>query len=131
MKKATRSKNGTSPKIVRVRIADIKPATVNNHVYGTIDPSDPALDELVQSMKVQGQLEEVVLTLDNVLLSGHRRRSAAIRLKWKTLRARRENLHSSDPRFEQLLVSFNAQRDKAPDVRVREQLTLTDPENAY
>jgi hypothetical protein len=125
------SRNGTSPKIVRVRIADIKPATVNNHVYGTIDPSDPALDELVQSMKVQGQLEEVVLTLDNVLLSGHRRRAAAIRLKWKTLRARRENLHSSDPRFEQLLVSFNAQRDKTPDVRVREQLMLTDPENAY
>jgi hypothetical protein len=100
-------------------------------VYGGIDPNDPSLDELVRLLDAEGQLEPVVLTLDNVLLSGHRRRAGAIRLGWLTIKARRCPIHSTDPRFEKLLVIYNAQRDKSPDVRIREQLVLTDPESAY
>jgi hypothetical protein len=57
----------------------------------------------------------------------------AIRLEWPTLKARHHQplVHSSDPQFEKLLVTYNAQRDKSPDVRIREQLVLTDPEGAY
>jgi hypothetical protein len=123
--------------VFEIAITDIKPAVVNDVVYGVIDPKDSSLDELVILMHDQGQLEPVVLTLDDVLLSGHRRRAAAIRLGWKTLKARRhrtpagEPIYSTDPTFEQTLVGYNAQRDKSPDVRVREQLVLTDPEDTY
>jgi hypothetical protein len=120
-----------SDDIFAVPVKDIKPATVNDVVYGVTDPNDPGLDELATLMAGEGQLESVVLTLDNVLLSGHRRRAVAIRLGWPTLKARRYSIHSTDPEFEKLLVTFNAQRDKTPDVRVREQLVLTDPDNAY
>ena len=100
-------------------------------IYGVIDPYDPSLDELAHSMKDKGQLEPVVLTFDNVMLSGHRRLGVAKRLDWETLKARRHPILSTDPNFETVLVSFNAQRDKSPDVRIREQLVLTDPESAH
>jgi hypothetical protein len=125
------TKTGTSPGIVDVLVKDIRPALVNDEVYGITNPDSPALDELVKSMANQGQLEPVVLTQDNVLLSGHRRLAAAKWLKWKTLKARFEPIFSNDPDFERLLVSYNAQRDKSPDVRVREQLVLVDPDEAY
>jgi hypothetical protein len=124
-------KNGTSPEIFEVRVEDMKTAVVNDVVYGAIDPNDPSLDELAYLMATEGQLEPVVLTLDDVTLSGNRRRAVAIRLGWKTLRARRHSILSSDSQFEKLLVTYNAQRDKSPDVRVREQLVLADPESAY
>jgi hypothetical protein len=127
----SRGKNGTSPEIFNVPLADVAPAVVNDVVYGMIDPDDPSLDELVRLMGSEGQLEPVVLTIDNVLLSGHRRRAAATRLGWETLRARRHPINSTDPDFEKVLVAYNAQRDKSPDVRIREQLVLTDRQATY
>jgi hypothetical protein len=112
-------------------VADIKPAFINDAVYGAIDPDDPALDELARGMAAEGQLEPVVLTFDNVLLSGHRRRAVALRLGWQTLKARRDPLYSTDPEFERRLITCNAQRDKTPGMRVREQLVLADPAIAY
>jgi hypothetical protein len=126
-----RTKNGTRPEIFEVRIEDIKPATINDVVYGVTDANNPSLDDLASQMARQGQVEPVVLTLDNVLISGHRRRAVGIRLGWKTLKARRHPIHSTDPQFEKLLVTYNAQRDKSPDVRIREQLVLADPESSY
>jgi hypothetical protein len=122
---------GTSPEIFELPITDIRPAVLNDVVYGVTNPKDPALDELARSMAGVGQQEPVVLTLDNFLLSGHRRLAVAKRLGWKTLKARRHPIYSTDPEFEKLLVTYNSQRDKSPDVRIREQLVLTDPEKAY
>jgi hypothetical protein len=114
-----------------VSVADIKPAVINDVVYGVINSNDPSLDELARTMAAEGQLEPVVLTLDDVLPSGHRRRAVAIRLGWQTLKARRHPVYASDPEFEKLLVTFNTHRDKSPAMRVREQLVLADPESAY
>src|SRR5262249_1955692 len=119
------------PEIFDIVLTDIGPAVINDIMYGVINSNDPSLDDLAGLMDKEGQLEPVVLTLDNVLLSGHRRRGVALRLGWRTLKARRHPIRSTDPEFEQLLVTYNAQREKSPDVRVREQLLLTDPETAY
>jgi hypothetical protein len=54
-----------------------------------------------------------------------------LKLGWKTLKARYYAISSDDPDFDKILVLFNAQRDKSPDVRIREQLVLTDPAMAY
>jgi hypothetical protein len=133
--KARHAEIGTSPNsaadIFTVSIADIKLAKVNDLIYGEIDPHDKSLDGLVCQLKNDGQLVPVVLTLDDVLLSGHRRRAAAMRLKWKMLKACRHPIYSTDPDFERLLVAHNEQRDKSPDVLIREQLVLADPEKAY
>jgi hypothetical protein len=128
---AKKGENGTRPEIFQICVDDIKPASMNDMVYGVIDPYDPSLDELANLMEKQGQLEPVVLTLDNVLLSGHRRLGVAKRLLWEHLKARRHPIHSNDPDFERVLVTFNAQRDKSPHIRILEQLVLTDPEGAY
>lgn len=119
------------PEIVEVSLDDIQPATINDVVYGATDPQDPSLDELAHRMTQEGQLEPVVLTQDGVLLSGHRRRAVAIRLGWRTLKARYHPIRSTDPDFAALLVAWNDQRDKSPDVRIREQLVLADPDNCY
>jgi ParB-like nuclease domain len=123
--------NGTCPEIFEVLIEEIYPAVINDMIYGAIDPYDESLDELVALMESEGQLDPIVLTLDNVLISGHRRRAAATRLNWSYLRARRHPIRSDHPDFEKLLVVYNAQRDKTPNVRVREQLVLTDPDASY
>jgi hypothetical protein len=123
--------NGTCPEVFEIAVADIRPAIINDTIYGQIDPNDPSLDELAHLMTVQGQLEEIVVTLDNVLLSGHRRRAVAIRHRWKTLKAKHHPILSTDPDFSAILVSWNCGRDKTPAMRIREQLVLTDPESAY
>jgi hypothetical protein len=84
-------------------------------------------------MKAQGQLEPIVLTTDNIILSGHRRRAAAMRLGWRTIKVRYHEppISFGDADFEKVLVSYNRQRDKDPSMRIREELVLTDPDNAY
>jgi hypothetical protein len=114
-----------------VPIARIRPAVSNDIVYGAIADNDTSIDELARSLHAEGQLEPVVLSTDRVLISGHRRRAAALKLGWRTLKARTYAISSEDPDFDKILVQFNAQRDKSPDVRIREQLVLTDPEDAY
>jgi hypothetical protein len=130
------TKNGTCPgitlsEIFEMAVADIRPAVVNDVVYGVIKPEDKSLDDLVVSMAEHGQLETIVVSLDNVAISGHRRLAAAKWLGWKHLKARRYPILSTDPNFEKVLVSYNTQRDKDPATRMREQLVLTDPEKAY
>jgi hypothetical protein len=120
--------------VFEVAVDAIKPAVINDVVYGVIDPDDKSLDELARQMNgPEGQLEPVVLSKDHVLMSGHRRRAVARRLGWRTLKARYHEppVRSTDPQFEKLLVMYNTQRDKSPDVRVREQMVLTDPDDAY
>jgi hypothetical protein len=114
-----------------VPLSRIRPAASNDAVYGVIADDDSSIDDLARHMNAEGQLEPVVLSTDNVLISGHRRRAAALKLRWKTLKARYYPITSKDPGFDKILVLFNAQRDKSPDVRIREQLVLTDPEDAY
>jgi hypothetical protein len=122
---------GTCSSFTLVAIADIKPAAVNDVIYGITREDDPKLDDLCVSLAKQGQLEPIVLTLDNVVLSGHRRLAAAKWLEWTELKARYHPIRSTDPTFEQVLVSYNTQRDKSPHVRLREEIVLADPESAY
>jgi hypothetical protein len=123
--------------VFEIAVSDIRPAVVNDVIYGVIDPGNPSLDDLARQMDAVGQLEPVVVSQDGVLMSGHRRLAVAKRLRWRTLKARYHRrpdgsfVSSTDADFEKLLVMHNTQRDKTPDVRVREQLVLADPEDAY
>lgn len=124
---------GTCPRIFLIQLAYVSTPSVNDLVYGAIDPDDPSLDDLVYSMETKGQLEPIVLTEDDAVMAGNRRCGAARRLGWTDIKARRHQppVYSIDPDFEKLLVAYNTQRDKSPDVRAREQIVLTNADSAY
>jgi hypothetical protein len=127
----TTSKTGARPSFVNLPLTDIRPAPVNDLIYGAIDPDSPSLDALAESLREHGQFDPIIISIDHVIISGHRRFAVARRLGWTHIKAVCEPIHSTDPNFATVVVTCNEQRDKTPDVRVREQLVLTDPADAH
>lgn len=56
-----------------VSLASLRPAEVNGAIYKAVLDDDPAVVSLSFSVKDRGILDPLVITLDNVLISGHRR----------------------------------------------------------
>jgi hypothetical protein len=50
--KSRRAQTGPCPEVVEVPLTDVRPAVVNDAVYGVIRPDDPALDKLVRKNTV-------------------------------------------------------------------------------
>ena len=122
---------GTIPQIEWVPVRDLKPATINDVIYKPVRPDDPAVKELTGLVREFGVKVPLAVTLDDVVLSGHRRLVAAIAAGLEVVPVIREPFTSGHPDFDKLLVTFNQQRDKDPGELIREQLVLTDPEEAY
>jgi hypothetical protein len=123
--------NTINESIIEVDMKLIRPAPINDVIYQPLDPRDPSLDQLVELIEREGLLEPIVLSLDNVILSGHRRYAAARRLEWETIRARRHPISSWDDEFKSVLVMFNSQREKDASMRIREGIALANPEDCY
>jgi hypothetical protein len=117
--------------IVELPTRDIKPAPVNAKVYKPVDPEDQELQALAGSICQFGLQEPLVITVDNVVVSGHRRLVACRLAGLKTVPCRRIGLRSWDPEFLQTLVAFNHQRIKSLDERVREAVVAADPTEAH
>jgi hypothetical protein len=111
----------------------IKPAPVNCLIYRPVDPQDPAIQELAQSINnMRGLLEPIIVTRDGYILSGHRRFAACSLLGWSTIPCRIWDIEYTDPSFETLLCEFNRQRIKGLDEIIRESVvTDVDEETAY
>jgi hypothetical protein len=103
---------------------------LNDIVYRPVDSDDPDVRHLANLIAEQGLLEPIVVTKDNVILSGHRRRVACTMAMLTCVPVRRLPIESTDPEFTKLLVSFNAQRVKGIDVQLREAVVLRDPVKA-
>jgi ParB-like chromosome segregation protein Spo0J len=114
-----------------VPLARLQPATVNNAIYKPVRRTDPEVVHLANLVREQGLLEPIVATLDDVILSGHRRRVACQLAGLAVVPVRRHPIRSDDPEFERLLVSFNAQRVKSADQQLREAVVLTNRKDAY
>jgi hypothetical protein len=118
--------------IEMVPLDRLKPATVNDQIYKPVSPSDPATIDLGKDIADKGQvLEALVVTQDDMIVSGHRRRAGAQLAGIATVPVRRINITSADPRFESYLVSFNRQRVKTADEVIREEVIRTSPEEAH
>jgi ParB-like chromosome segregation protein Spo0J len=64
---------------VQVRPIDsVIPAPENDDVYSKIAWTDPEIHELVRSIKEHGIQEPLLISRDNYIISGHRRRQAAL-----------------------------------------------------
>lgn len=116
--------------VVLVDYWRITPSPENDTLYRPISQDDPAIVALSGTIRVDGLLEPLVLSLDGYILSGHRR-YAACRLAGMTqIPCRYENVSRADEpdRFLLLLRRYNQQRVKALDEQLREAVIDADPE---
>src|SRR5262249_26256343 len=93
-------------------LAHLKPAKVNDQVYRPVDTEEAGFLTLVESVRSRGILEPLTVTLDWVILSGHRRYAAAKAAGLTTVPCQVRAIWSTDPGFLPLLVEYNLQRTK-------------------
>jgi ParB-like chromosome segregation protein Spo0J len=105
-------------------LCDLRPATLNGHVYRPVLASDPAVKDLAASIRAQGLLDPILVTQDRVIISGHRRHCACGLAGLYVVPVRVWPVCSTDPKFTELLVSANKQRVKSMDEILREELAL-------
>jgi len=116
---------------VNIDPRDLKPSPENSKVYKPVDSDDPAIKELARGIAKDGVLEPLVVSADGYVISGHRRREAAILAGLETVPCRRKNIMHTDPGYLDLLVSHNNQRVKDRGEQLREVLIKTNPDEAY
>ena len=97
--------------IRRIRTGTLKPHPINQQVY-----EDANIDDLVESIRRHGIIEPLVVTPERIVISGHRRLTAAVHLGLKTVPARCERFADEVA----ALVEFNRQRVKSWSERYRE-----------
>jgi hypothetical protein len=118
--------------IVRKWVVSLKPGPENTQLYRPVD-ADPDISKLAESIKNNG-CDPLIVTLDNFIVSGHRRHAALQRMgrAWvycRVLPVRRDAMPTDE--YVALLRSYNHQRHKTVAEQVREQLVDIDPEEAY
>lgn len=113
---------------------DIKVAPENALLYDNFGISNEDDRLLVEAIKKNGIQEQLVLSDDYILLSGHRRLRTAKYLGLRTVPVRLTNVNfeslSKTERLD-MLRSFNFQRDKTPSEKIREELLTIDKNEAY
>jgi hypothetical protein len=119
-------------KIVRKRVSSLKPSPENELLYGKVE-DDPAIHALCVKVDKNG-CDPLVVTADNWLVSGHRRRFALLLngqefVRCLVLPVRRDQLTQDE--FIKLLSDYNEQRQKTIAQQVREELVDIDEGDAY
>ena len=114
-----------------ISVSKINPSAENDKLYKPVNPDDPQTIALAESIREFGIREPIVITLDDYILSGHRRYAAAKLAGLKEVPVRRENIRRSDPQFVRLLREYNRQREKTLDERLREEIVSVNVDDAY
>ena len=127
---------GNNGELVHVQvwaIGDVIPAPENDDVYKAISWDDPDIHELALSIKEHGLQEPILVSRDGYIISGHRRRVAAIiaGLERVPVRVHAVNRAEDPGEFIKLLVEMNTQRIKSTSVLVHESLIKIDPKEAH
>ncbi len=111
-----------SSKIRLVSISKIRVSGLNDRLYKQVDPDDPAIKDLADSICEQGLLEPLVISEDYFILSGHRRFAAIQMTDLEEIPCEiRQGVRLGDPNFLRLLREYNRQRVKGVDEIIREQ----------
>ena len=100
----------------------------NERLYGPIQSSDPAIQALEKSIREAGLLQPLIITQDDYIISGHRRRLAAVLAKLSNVPCYVEPITHDDPQFLKLLATHNLQRVKTRTELVREAIALSNPD---
>jgi hypothetical protein len=113
-------------KVTRRRVASLKPSPENQHLYDAGEITD-----LADSIAKQGLHQPLVVTADNVIVSGHRRHRALVCLGRKFVKCHvllRRRSSWTDDEFLALLRDHNQQRHKTAADQAREALLDLDPD---
>ncbi len=116
-----------------IALSDIRPTPENDDLYRPVDPNDPEIIALAESILQYGLREPIVVSEDRYILSGHRRYAACQLAGLDHVPIRRESISRSTDResFLRLLREYNRQRNKTSAERLREEIVSADPESAY
>jgi hypothetical protein len=114
-----------------IALASVKPAPENSLLYRPVSSDDPSIRDLAIGIKRNGILEPIVITKDQVILSGHRRCAAARLAGLTHVPCRIANITSDDPRLVELITFYNQQRVKTLDEFLREAIATANPEESY
>ena len=115
--------------IVRKKISELKPHPYNEEIYGT----NESIDELVASIRKTGKVATLIITDDNVIISGHRRWKSCQRLveegntKFNSVNCEIEHFIDSLDEIESLII-YNDTRIKSMEQKAREAQVLIDIE---
>ena len=118
-------------------IDSIEPSPENEKLYRPVDPKDPDIIGLADSIREHGIKESLVVTLDRFIVSGHRRYVAArlaglTEVPCRVERVRRLNgCGQVTDEFLRLLAEYNRQRVKSFDEQLREAIVSVNPTAAY
>jgi hypothetical protein len=115
----------TVDKFLKVRLSDIQPSEQNKSLYD--GAHEDRVRKLANDIKRNGLQEPLIITTDNIILSGHTRYRALQHLGRTFVEVRRAQLHSGDPQFTDLLVSCNNQREKTEREKLAEISATIDP----
>ena len=120
-------------RVLERRIDSIRPSPENARLYRPVDPSDPDVRSLAESIRQHGIQEPIVITRDGWIVSGHRRHVAAqlSGLRMVPVRILPFEREADGDRFLMLLREHNRQRIKSLDEKLREEIVSADPEEAY
>ncbi len=127
-------REGGLDRLFEVPPSELRPSPENDTLYRAVRPTDKAVRELASSISEKGVMEPLVATLDGYLVSGHRRRCAALVAKVKSVPVRilgHERRDFSDDEFVALLREHNRQRVKSVAEAIREAVVDADPDEAY
>lgn len=132
-RRATTAREFGHDRISERPINRIRPSPENRQLYRPVDPADPEVTALAQSIREHGVQEPLVVTADDWILSGHRRHVAARLAGLETVPCRIHPLRRSKApdQFVKLLREFNCQRVKTHDEKLREEVVSVNPEEAY
>lgn len=115
--------------IVRKKISELKPHPYNEEIYGT----NESIDELVASIRKTGKVATLIITDENVIISGHRRWKSCQRLteegdtRFNSVNCEIEHFIDSLDEIESLIM-YNDTRIKSLEQKAREAQVLLDIE---
>lgn len=114
-----------------VSLDELEPARLNDQIYKPVDRKDPTVRDLAKDIRHNGLLQPFLITLDHVILAGHRRRVACQIIGLKEVPVYIYPILSTDEEFARVLVAANNQRIKTAEEITREEIVRFNPRETH
>jgi len=109
-----------------MQVNDLKPHPLNDTIYDKFDPEVSA--DLIESIKINGLIDPIIINQDNVIISGHRRWEVHKILEQRLIEC--TVVDALNEKCDNLLIEYNRYRTKTVSERMREASVLIQIESA-
>jgi ParB-like nuclease domain len=120
------------PEVEQVPLLSLRPCPENDGIYSAPSLDDPDILDLITSIRDNGILTPIHISVDNYIISGHRRRFCAIQAGLREVPVIRRAISywKDQDAFRRLLIDANEQRKKSTGMLLREAAMRIDPKEA-